>query len=268
MYKLKRKECPHNLRIVFLLVAVGIASQLACTKLHRTAQPTATPSPSAEDVVGQIFSRYAEAIGGEEAIDKITSFKAKGTFRTSLTSETGQFEAWGKEPNKTLSVIKFPRIGVLKKGFDGDERWVQTPVGTFTDESPNEMAQVERDADVYRVGRIKSFYQTMKLDSKARMSGRDVYVVEGKPAKGPAEKLFFDVDSGLLLRWDMARRTARRGNVFVKVHLDDYRDVDGVKEPFKVRFAFESFDLTFTVDEVKHNVGVDDSIFKKPGGNR
>ena len=77
--------------------------------------------------------------------------------------------------------------------------------------------------------------------------------------------MLFDTESGLLVRWDMARRDPRRGNVFVKVHLDDYRQVDGVKVPFSVRFAFESFDFTIKINDLKHNVSIDDAVFKKPG---
>jgi hypothetical protein len=93
-----------------------------------------------------------------------------------------------------------------------------------------------------------------------------MWVIEGKPAKGPAEKLFFDKQNGLLVRWDMVRRNPQRGNVFVKVHLDDYREVDGVKVPHKVRFNFESFDFVMQIEELQHNIAVDDSMFKKPGG--
>ena len=127
----------------------------------------------------------------------------------------------------------------MKKGFDGETRWVQTPAGTFTDSSPQEIAELERDADAYSRGENPEFFDSLKLENKAWLSGRDVYVIEGKPAKGPAEKLFFDVESGLLLRWDMARRRQDRRTVFVKIHFDDYRDVGGVKLPFKLRFAFE-----------------------------
>jgi hypothetical protein len=104
----------------------------------------------------------------------------------------------------------------------------------------------------------------MGLEGQARLHGRDVYIVEGKPEKGPTEKLFFDKENGLLLRWDMVRRNPQRGNVFVKVHLDDYREVDGLKVPFKVRFAFESFDITLRIAELKHNVPIDDAVFQKP----
>lgn len=250
----------------YLLLAIILTGPVACFRLSRSngLPPTSSSSPDQAAIVDQILARYTEAVGGQSAIEQVRSYQAKGTFVTSVSPEQGAFEAWGKEPNRTLIVIEFPRIGVLKKGFDGETRWVQTPAGTFSDQSPKEMAEVERDADVYRAGKIKSLYQSMRLDRKARLKGRDVYIVEGTPVKGPAEQLFFDTESGLLLRWDMARRDPRRGNVFVKVHLDDYREVDGVKVPFSVRFAFESFDFTMKIDDLKHNVSIDDAVFKKP----
>ena len=229
------------------------------------ARPIASPSPTEQTVIDQILQRYEQVLGGKDAIAAITSQKLKGTFN--LSGMTGTMEVWRKEPDKTLTIIEFPRIGTLKKGFDGQTRWVQTPIGTFSDSSPQqqEIADMERDAEAYSAARIRNLFDSMKLENKARLSGRDVYVIEGKPAKGPPEKLFFDVDSGLLLRWDMARRQPNRGTVFVKVHLDDYKDVSGVKVPFTVRFAFESFNFTVKVDELEHNVPIDDAVFKRPG---
>lgn len=242
-----------------LLIAVITA---ACTQQSPAESPAASPSPSAQAIVDQILQRYEQALGGKEAIDAITSQKMKGRFQ--LAGMVGNVEGWRKEPNKTLTVFEFPRIGTLKKGFDGEARWVQTPAGTFTDASPQEIAELERDAEVFSAGRIKTLFDSMKLENKARLNGRDVYVIEGKPARGPAEKLFFDVENGLLVRWDMARRTEGRGTVFVKVHLDDYKEVSGVKVPFKVRFGFESFNFTVQLDELQYNVPIDDAVFRKP----
>ena len=132
--------------------------------------------------------------------------------RFTIPGLAGRVEGWRKEPHKTLTVVEFPRIGILKKGFDGETRWVQTPAGTFTDSSPQEIAELERDADAYSASKIRDFFESLKLEPKAWLSGRDVYVIEGKPAKGPAEKLFFDVENGLLLRWDMARRREDRAH--------------------------------------------------------
>ncbi len=139
------------------------------------------------------------------------------------------------------------------------------PQPRWNDESSSGMAEVEKDADIYNAGKIKNLYESMRLEGKAQLNGRNVNVIEGKPVKGPAEKLLFDAQTGLLLRWDMVRRDPKRGNVFVKVTLDDYREVDGVKVPFNVRFAFESFELRLTVDELQHNVPLEDAMFSKPG---
>ena len=248
--------------LISCLAGVLASTQTACRKPPSPVTSTATPDP--QRVVDEILERYTTAVGGQTAIERITSYRAKGKFATSLFRELGTYEVWGKDPNKTLSVIQFPRIGTLKKGSDGETRWVQTPVATVDDEGSSGMAEIEKDADIYNAGKIKSLYESMRLEGKARLSGRDVDVIEGKPVKGPAEKLFFDSQSGLLLRWDMVRRNPKRGNVFVKVHLTDYREVDGVKVPFNVRFAFESFEIRLTVDELQHNVPLEDAMFRKP----
>ena len=246
-----------------ILLCLVIVVQIACLRFSRKEAPSNSP-PSAEEaaLVEQIFTRYTEAVGGQEAIDRVTSYKTKGTFE--LAGRRGSVEIWGKDPNKKLTIIEFPLVGTVKKGFDGETQWVQTPAGTVTGSSEQEIAEVERDADIYRAGKIKNLYEKVKLERKAWLSGRDVYMVEGIPAKGPSEKLFFDVENGLLVRWDMARKHPKRGTVFVKVHLDDYKDVDGVKVPHKVRFAFESFSFTITIDELQHNVAINDAVFKKP----
>ena len=246
-----------------ILLCLVIVVQIACLRSSRK-EASSNPPPSAEEValVEQIFTRYTEAVGGQEAIDRVTSYKTKGTFE--LAGRRGSIEIWGKDPNKNLTVMQFPVVGTIKKGFDGETQWVQTPAGTVTDSSEQEIAEVERDAEIYRSGKIKNLYEKVRLERKAWLSGRDVYMIEGIPAKGPSEKLFFDIENGLLVRWDMARKHPERGTVFVKVHLDDYKDVDGVKVPHKVRFAFESFSFTITIDEVKHNVAINDAVFKKP----
>ena len=248
-----------------LLLTVLLTAQLSCARRTTTtqAEPTPSPSPTEQAQIEQILQRYEQAVGGKEAVDALTSYRLKASF--TFPGMAGTIEAWRKEPLKTLSVTTFPRIGVLKKGFDGETRWVQTPAGTFSSESgPQEIADLEREADAYSAGKIRAFFDTLKLQPKAWLSGRDVYVIEGKPDKGPAEKLFFDVESGLLLRWDMARRRQDRGTLFVKIHFDDYREVSGVKLPFKMRFAFEHFNFNVQVNEVEHNIPIDDAIFRKP----
>jgi zinc protease len=247
----------------FLLIAVVITAQLSCRHTPSTeSQSSPAAPPTEQSAIDQILQRYEQALGGKEVIEGITSEHMKGTFQ--IGGMTGTIEGWSKEPNKTLVAIDFPGLGTLKKGFDGQTRWVQTPAGTVSDSSPQEIAELERDSEVYSPGKIKSLFDSLKLENKARLNGREMYVIEGKPARGPAEKLFFDVENGLLVRWDMARRKEGRGTVFVKVHLEDYKDVGKMKVPHKIRFAFESFTFLVQVNELEHNIAIDDAIFNKP----
>jgi len=249
-----------------LIVVLLTQLSFGCSRAPSGPPPAVSPTPTQQQIVDKILDRYQEAIGGKAAVEAITSYRLKGTFL--IGGMTGTIEGWRKEPRKTLTLIQFPRIGILKKGFDGETNWVQTPAGTFTNSSPQQIAELERDAEVYSTGRIKSLFDSMKLESRARLNGRDMYVVEGKPDRGPAEKLFFDVENGLLVRWDMARRQPNRGTVFVKVHLEDYRDVADIKAPFNVRFAFESFTFTVKLDKLEHNVPIDDAIFQNPAAGK
>jgi zinc protease len=261
----KRLMHTRHFQLLSLFFCV-IALSIACGRQNRFSLKSgagASPTPDEAAVVNEIFAHYLEAIGGKEAIEGITSYKMKGVFEIAALQMRGTLEVLAKDPNKSLTVIQFPGFGPLRKGFDGETRWVQTPVGTFSQAGPQEMSEVERDAEVYRAGRIQNLYEKIRLDSRARLNGRDVYVIEGKPAKGPAEKLFFDVENGLLVRWDMARRQPNR-TIFVRVHLNDYREIEGVKVPFNVRFAFESFDFSIKLDELQHNVPIDDAVFQQP----
>ena len=96
-----------------LLIAVVITAQLSCTRGPSTQpRPTASPTPTEQALVDQILQRYEQALGGREAIAAVTSQRMKGTFQ--LRNIAGNIEGWSKDPNKTLVVIEFPRIGTLK----------------------------------------------------------------------------------------------------------------------------------------------------------
>ena len=252
-----------NRRASFLVLTCLVSSlQLSCVRRNPNVSGSASPTPNQEEIVNKILDRFVEAAGGKEAIDDVKSYRMKGHFEMPALDLRGKIEVWAKDPQKPLTIIEFPGITV-RKGYDGETPWAQTPFGSVTMTGPQEMSELENDADVYNASRIRNLYDRMKLEMKARLSGRDVYMVEGQPTKGPAEKLFFDVENGLLVRWDMARRQGDR-RVFVKVYLNDYKDIDGVKIPFNVRMVFESFEFSLIVDEMQHNVEINDAIFRRP----
>src|SRR5688572_3360410 len=175
-------------KILIIGFAVAMTAQVACSRPTPRSEPTANSAQSTEQValVDQIFARYTEAVGGQDAIDRVTSYKTKGTFE--LLGRKGSIEIWGKDPNKNLTVIEFPIVGTVKKGFDGETQWAQTPAGTVSDSSEQEIAEVERDAEVYRAGKIKNLYQSVKPERKARLGGSEVHMIERVQEMAPPDK--------------------------------------------------------------------------------
>jgi hypothetical protein len=98
---------------------------------------------------------------------------------------------------------------------------------------------------------------------KGKIGYREAYLVEALPAIGPAERFYFDRESGLLIRWDGVR-SGWRGRGPVEIYFDDWREVAGLKTPFRVTRSSPQFTLVMTVNEVKYDMAIDEAIFK-PG---
>ena len=205
-----------------------------------------------------ILAKYVAAIGGQEAQRKITSRVSKGRVDVPGVSFGGKLEVYAKAPNKSLTVMNVEPAGLVKQGFDGRIGWSN---GTDTANGIERAALV--DADFYREIKLKDQYTRLKLLGKVKEGFRQVYLVEALPRNGAAENLYFDVESGLLVRRDVPRRTSK-GVVRVEVYFNDWRDVDGVKVPFRIMQVVQDTKFVITLEDVKQNVPVDDAIFLRP----
>ncbi len=77
----------------------------------------------------------------------------------------------------------------------------------------------------------------------------------------------FDLKTGLLRKVEFADPVAGKGGQrLLGVYFDSYATVDGVKVPSVFRQVYETFTLTFTATEIKHNVLIDDALFTNPEG--
>jgi hypothetical protein len=54
----------------------------------------------------------------------------------------------------------------------------------------------------------------------------------------------------------------------VQFDFSDYRDVAGVKRPFKWVKTWTNNKVTFTMKEIRGNVAIDAARFAKPGGRQ
>ncbi len=220
------------------------------------ALPAAAQSlPSAD----QILAKYVEALGGKEAIEKQQSRVAKGTVEVTTFGVTGAMEHYAKAPDKDVTITTVEGYGTVIHCFDGRTAWISDPENGQRDMPPEQAARARRGADLRRALKLKEQFSKLAVTGIAKVGQSEAYVLEGTPAEGPAEKMYFDASNGLLLKTEF---TGEGG--LTTSTLEDYRSVEGVKIPFLIRQDSPQLNLVIKFSEVTANVPVDDAKFAKP----
>ena len=247
---------------MILCMAVAVVA-LAQQKPADQAKPPAAMPAQAMPTVDQILDKYVQALGGKAAMEKLTSTASKGTFELPTFGASGSAELWEKAPNKTALKLDIPGFGIVQQGFNGTVAWSQDPQSGLREKTGAELASEKLDAEFYKPLKLKQLYPKISVKGKDKVGEKDAYVLEATPAEGSTETWYFDVTSGLLMRQDIERETPQ-GKMAIQVFQEDYKDVDGVKIPHTVRQVTPAFTIIIKLDEVKHNVAIDDAKFTKP----
>jgi len=215
------------------------------------------PLPTADAVL----TNYARVTGGASAAERITSRVIKGRINIPGLSFGGKFEFYATAGGKSLTVMNVDAMGVVKQGFDGRAGWTSSENGAKGASLPENA--VLAAADFYRDAKLSDVYPKSKLLGKVREGDREIYLVEAAPRSGAAEKLYFDVQTGLLVHRDFTR-TSARGPIESEIYFSDWRNVDGFRLPCSMTQMIGNLTLVITIDEIRHNVAIDDAVFQRP----
>jgi len=106
-------------------------------------------------------------------------------------------------------------------------------------------------------------FQTRAACASGIGDERPVTLVQGTTPGGTLVSLYFDAQTNLLLRMVRFGRTPI-GRVPTQMDFGDYRDVNGVKFPFKVTFAWLDGRDAIQLSKIETNVTIPDSKFNTP----
>jgi photosynthetic reaction center cytochrome c subunit len=226
--------------------------------------------------VDQLLSKYITALGGEQAMRKVTTRVITGT--QDLPTGPGgtvptpaKLERSLKAPNLVVDVYTAEKF-TISSGFDGKVQWAKGQNGNVNSPAPGgvDAERAQRAAAFNEPLTLKQQYPAMTVEGITRINGKGAYVVVGTPAANTSERLYFDTRSGLLLRkWTYVDTASGRSPY--QLDFDDYRNTgSGVKIPFVVhmspagpRTEIEPTS-TLRITSVKDNVPIDDAKFVKP----
>ncbi len=233
-----------------------------------TPAPVPNPAPAAASTPAaslpspdQIFAKYVEAIGGADALQKVTTRVGEGSFETSQGFHA-TVEIYRKAPDKSLTILH-TQNGDFMQGYDGITAWTQNPRGQVQEQTGAALENTKRNADFYRDLHLKQEYSRFLVNGIEKVGDREAYLVLARAAGRPPERLYFDTQTGLLLRWITASDSPL-GATPTALEFEDYRDADGAKLPFVERSVRPDGSNTFKFDQVQANVPIDDARFVKP----
>jgi hypothetical protein len=218
-------------------------------------KPTALPSTE------HIVDRYIRAIGGEASIQKVKTRVSRGTETTTnkiTPASASSIEIFQTTANKLLIIRSNPR-GTSTEAFDGAKGWARDVRGSRELEN-KELAKAMNDGDLLRYVNLRTTYPQMRVLAKEKLHDREAYVVGATSRDDSREKLYFDAQTGLLIRKYVAFKTAF-GTIPEVTDFDDYREVNGVKLPFTITWSRPPFGSVKKFAEIKLNVFVDESRF-------
>jgi photosynthetic reaction center cytochrome c subunit len=252
--------------------------EVTCYSCHRGAsKPVGIPIITAEEKIPEMMAgeavpasalpkpeelldKYLAAVGGAEALKKITSRVEEGTL-SGFGGRKLPIEIYAKAPDQRVSIMHMQQ-GESVTGYNGKEGWLSFP-GRVHMMNAQESFEARIDADMTFPEDVRKMYQKFATQPGEEIDGHETWLVIGSNDGQPQLKLYFDQQTGLLIR--MLRYVdSPLGYNPTQIDYADYREADGVKLPFRWTLARPGGRFTIQVEQLQQNVPLDEAHFTPP----
>jgi len=214
--------------------------------------------------VDQVFTKYIQALGGAQRLAALTSYSGKGTYIGFETEQTKvPMEIYAKAPSQRAMIVKMT-VGENARVFDGTNAWIagsDKPLPLYSPSGGN-FEGAKLDGILMFPTQLRASFATWRV-SATGIDDKEVRVLQGTNPRQPPVNFYFDASSGLLLRVLRLVDTAV-GRVPTQIDYSDYRDVAGVKIPFKWIVTWTNGQATSELAEVQANPTIPATRFARP----
>jgi photosynthetic reaction center cytochrome c subunit len=218
--------------------------------------------PASLPSVDQILAKYVQAVGGMDAINKITSRTATG--KITLGPRQFPVQIFDKSPNENAVVTNLPN-GESATIYNNQHGWFSTPGRPVRDMSSSDAAAAALDADLQFPADANHVFKELKVTGEDKIGDKPTYVMAGAREGQPPTRLYFDQQSGLLLREVRYAETPLGLNP-TQIDYADYREQGGVKTPFQWTISQPRGRSMIQIEQIQQNIPIDDAKFAKPAG--
>ena len=213
----------------------------------------------------QILDKYILAMGGAENLAKLTSFAAKGTYQ-GYQDDKYPVDVFVKAPNQLSSVIH-TAAGDSATTYDGREGWIAGPATerpvALLPLTDGDLTGVKLDAALWFPTQIKQALTQWRAATSATIDGREMQMIQGTTDGRYPVNLYFDSKTGLLARLVRYSESPVGLNP-TQIDYADYREVAGVRKPYRVTVTWLDGRATTVFTEIQPNAPVEAARFAKP----
>ncbi len=265
----------------------GGRQMVSCWSCHRGADaprtvpdfnvqygPLAPPDPNAivaqnplSPMPDEVFTKYIQAVGGAQRAAALASFTATGT-NVGYGPESADkraTEIYARAMPLQRSIVIHTSNGDNTTTFNGTNGWYAAPLRPVDVLSlaGQELAGAKVDAMLLFPAQIKQIAPRWRVGTSTTIDDKDVDVVQGNTADGIIVSLYFDQKTSLLTR-SVRYTDSPVGKIPVQVDYSDYRDVAGVKMPYKFTMTWLDGRDNFELTQIRANATVEAARFAKP----
>jgi outer membrane lipoprotein-sorting protein len=220
----------------------------------------------------EIVEKHLAAVGGREALGKLTSRHATGTVSVSTPTGdiSGPLETFAKAPNKMRVSMKLDLSAAgggeiaIEQRFDGTAGYMMNSMQGDSEITGNQLENMRNATFPSPLLHYKDAGAKVELMPREKVADKELIVLLMTPKSGSAVRMFLDPETYLMTRTVATVTPSQAGSPIEQtIELSDYRTADGVKMPFKVVQSNSMQSVTIIFKSVEHNVPIDDAMFTK-----
>ncbi len=256
------------LNVNFLLTATLLIVVLINLQKSLAQDSTETNPPEMNVTIQQVpegltaidvIDNYLEAIGGKEKFSNVedrTTIMRGQIMEQNLSIVTKQ-----KAPNKLNQII---RSGEMKQTilYDGT-KGVMIIGDEKTKLDNKELKKMKLEAAMNFLLDPEAYGVLLELKGIEIVDSTLCYKIVLISEEGTNWMQFYATDSGLKLK-EVKEVETTQGSFQQETFYSDYKEVNGLKFPFKIKQSFGMQTIEMNVSSVKLNEGLGDSIFEIP----
>ena len=217
--------------------------------------------------VDELMAKAIAASGGEENWKKLNSRVTTSTMDLEQQGMKATATSWAKAPNKSATETKMIALGKevatgweFFDGTKGEEGYTFAPVEPYTGKR---LEDARLASDFHSMLDWKSKYKNITIARMAKVGEEETYAVEFEPEKGTKFTEYYSTKTFLMLKREGTVPSSTSSvQIPYSIRFEDYREVDGVKLPFKqINNSPGNGDIVTIVTSVKHNVAIEDKHF-------